>query len=227
MATKTPIPAGDDALDTRSLLLVLNGRLAIATIAGAVTSLCMAAAIITMLPLKEKIPYIVEVSKTGEAYVPHQALGSVYSPTQESRAYFLRRWVKDAFTINQFETVQKLDPRARIMLRGANAINVYNDWLKLDGKLIRLANDPTLIRDVEILAVTPIAGTDGGVLIDTRLTTRKAGKARHERRIITVYYDIFPLTEKEDVEVNPLGIFITDFKVGENSESWVGENSES
>lgn len=211
---KSPIPVKDEALGIRELVLTLNKRLAVAVVASAVSSVAMAIAILSLFPLKETKPYIVEVAKDGSAYVPPQAPAEEYKPQKATIEFFLRRWVSDAFTINQYSTVQTLDPRARMFLRGANAIGAYNDFLRTDGKFDRIAKDPALVRDVEILNVAPIAGTDNGVIIDVKLTTRSGGEATEERRLVTIYYEFFRPENRRDVEVNPIGIYVTDFKIG-------------
>lgn len=211
---KSPIPVKDEALGTRELVLMLNKRLAVAAVASAIASVAMAVTLFSLFPLKETKPYIIEVAKDGSAYVPPQAEAAEYKPQMATIEFFLRRWVADAFTINQYSTVQTLDPRARLFLRGTNAIGAYNDFMAADGKFTRMAADPALVRDVEVVSVTPIAGTTNGVIIDTRLTTRSQGEAREERRLVTVYYEFFRPENRKDVEANPIGIFVTDFKVG-------------
>jgi type IV secretory pathway component VirB8 len=211
---KSPIPVKDEALGTRELVLTLNKRLAVAVVASATASVAIAAVLFLLFPLKEVKPYIVEVAKDGSAYVPPQAEATEYKPQKATIEFFLRRWVTDAFTINQYSTVQTLDPRARMFLRGANAIAAYKDFLAADGKFELMAKDPTLVRDVEILGMTPIAGTPNGMVIDAKLVTRSHGSVKEERRLVTVYYEFFRPESRKDVEVNPIGIFITDFKVG-------------
>lgn len=198
----------------RELILKLNKRLAAASVASGLASLAMAAVIYSLFPLKETKPFIIEVAKDGAAYVPQQAEAVEYKPRQDTISFFLRRWVEDAFTINQYSTVQTLDPRARLFLRGTNAIGAYNDFLREDGKFEKMAKDPALVRDVEVLTITPIAGTANGMIVDAKLITRADGEAREERRLVTVYYEIFSPENRKDIEANPIGIFVTDFKVG-------------
>lgn len=211
---KSPIPVKDEALGTRELLLTLNKRLAAAAIMSAVASVAMAVVVVAMFPLKETKPYIIEVAKDGSAYVPPQTEAVKYNPQFDTIAFFMRRWVQDAFTINQYSTVQTLDPRARLFLRGSNAIGAYNDFLKADRKFELMAEDPTLTRDVEVLTVTPVAGVKNGLVADIKLVTRQGGTAKEERRLVTIYYEFFPPENRKDVEANPIGIFVTDFKVG-------------
>lgn len=215
MMLKSPIPVKDEALGTRDLLLTLNRRLAYTAIASAATSVVMAGVVVAMFPLKETVPYIVEVDKgSGAAYVPPQTEAVKYNPQFDTIAFFMRRWVSDAFTINQYSTVQTLDPRARLFLRGANAIGAYKDFLASDRKFDLMAEDPTMTRDVEVLAVTPIAGVKNGLVADIKLTTRRGGTAKEDRRLVTIYYEFFTPDNRKDVEANPIGIFVTDFKVG-------------
>jgi type IV secretory pathway component VirB8 len=211
---KSPIPVKDDALSTRELLLTLNKRLAVAAIASSVAALMVSGALFSLFPLKQNIPYIIETHTDGSVSVPEQTEAAKYNPSTETLNFFISRWVADAFAINQYSTVQSLDPRARALLRGENAIKMYDDFVKKDGKFKTLVDDPTLIRDVEVVSVTPIAGIKNGVIADVKLITRKNGEKSEERKLITIYYEIGALSDRNDIKLNPIGLFITDFKVG-------------
>lgn len=211
---KSPIPIKEEDLTTRELLLKLNKRLAAAALmsVGAVTA--MAFSIAAMMPLKEAKPFIVEVAKDGSASVPLQTDAVAYNPTEESITFFLKRWVADAFTINQYNTTSLLDPRARLFLRGSNALGAYSDFIASDGKFVQMAKNPQMTRDVKILGTTRVAGTNNGFIFDTLLSTRVSGDLRETRRLVTIYYEVFTQRERRDVEANPLGIYVIDFKVG-------------
>lgn len=211
---KSPIPAKDEALGTRELVLALNKRLAATAIAGALASASMAIVVALLFPLKEVKPYIIEVAKDGSAYVPPQSDAKAYDPSFETISFFLRRWVQDAYTINHHSTVQLLDPRARRFLRGSNAISAYKDFVAQDKKFETMASDQTLVRDAEVMAVTPIAGIANGVVVDVKLVTRRSGVVKEERVLVTIYYEFFRGGDRKDVEANPIGIFVTDFKIG-------------
>ncbi len=215
---KSPIPVKDEALGTRELVLTLNKRLASAAIASALAAVAMSVVVVSLFPLKEVRPYIIEVGKDGSAYVPPQSDAVAYNPTFETVSFFLRRWVSDAYTINAHSTVQVLDPRARLFLRGSIAIGAYGDFLKGDRKFEMMAEDPALARDVEIMSSTPIAGVKNGVVLHTKLITRRGGVAREDRRLVTIYYEFFKPADRRDAEGNPIGIFVTDFKIGVGNE---------
>lgn len=215
---KSPIPAKDDDLSTRALLVKLNTRLATVAVACGAAVVASAASIVMMMPLKETKPYIVEVYRDGSAIVPPQKEAVAYNPTEDSLQFFLRRWIGDVFTINPYNTTSKLDPRARLFLRGQNALGEYNDFLASDGKFVLMAEKPQLTRDVEILGVTQIAGTKNAYMFDVKLSTRFQGELTEQRRLVTVYYEIFHPKDRKDVENNPLGIYVTSFKVGFSNE---------
>jgi type IV secretory pathway component VirB8 len=211
----SPIPVRDDALTTRELVLTLNKRLAAAVIMVGVACIALAVVIFSLFPLKKDVPYIVQVEKTtGAAFVPPQTPAVNYSPETETIHYFVRRWVTDALTINQYSTVQSLDPRARLFLRGDNVITAYNDFMRTDKKFQRLAEDPTLTRDVTDMNITPVAGVKNSLIVDVKLVLRESGKTTQESRRITIFYELFSVQNRKDAEANPIGLFITDFKVG-------------
>jgi type IV secretory pathway component VirB8 len=210
---KPPIPVKDEELGTRELVLTLNKRLAVATVSSGLAVLGLSIVILALFPLKETKPYVIEVARDGAAYVPPQQEASAYKPKFDTVSFFIRRWISDAFTINQYGTVQTLDPRARRFLRGATAIGEYKDFVAADGKFTKMAEDPSLVRDVEVVNIIPVAGTNNGVVADVKLTTRSGGTVHEEHRMVTIYYEFFSLTDRKDIEENPIGIFITDFKV--------------
>ncbi len=126
---KSPIPVKEEDLSTRQLLFNLNKRLSSATIFLGAAVAGLGVAFSALLPLKETKPYIIEVARDGSAVVPAQTEAVAYNPSFDSLTFFLRRWVVDAFTINQYSTVKTLDPRARSFLRGENALGAYRDFL--------------------------------------------------------------------------------------------------
>lgn len=211
---KSPIPVKDDALSTREFLLTLNKRLAVATIASSTSAILVAGVLFLLFPLKQSVPYIIETHTDGSVTVPDQTEAVKYNPSAETLDFFIRRWVTDAFAINQYSTVQSLDPRARALLRGENAIKIYDDFVKKDRKFETLVDDPTLIRDVDVVSVTPIAGTKNGVIADVKLITHKNGARSEDRKLVTIYYELATLSDRKDIKINPIGLFITDFKVG-------------
>lgn len=211
---KPPIPAKDDEFNTRELLLKLNKRLSsIAVVVGGGV-VVLALTIFVMMPLKKSIPFVVHVDNaTGEVSVPQQQVMAQFTPTWANEAFFLRRWLSDLFTINQYLTVQQYDPRAREFIRGQNAIAEYAQFRAEDQTFDRLAKDPTLVRDVRVTALTPIAGTKNGAVAEVTLTTRSGGQVKIEHKLVTLYFVVLNPTDPQEIVRNPIGIYITDFKI--------------
>lgn len=207
--------ARDNDLTTRELMLRVNKRLTGASIASAGVSVMLALALFSMLPLKETVPYIVEVDKSGEVRVPPQAPAERFAVTDEIKRFFVKRWIVDAFTINQYTTVRENDPRARAMLRGTNVLAAYDEQMQRDQKFQMLARNSALMRDVAVESLMPVAGTPNAMVATVVLHTREAGQVVSQRRMVTVYFDIFPMNDRKEIDVSPVGLFITDFKVSD------------
>lgn len=221
----SPVSAGEEVLTTRQLMDLFNKRMLFGMVASLATSGILGVAVLTMMPLKEMKPFVVHVHDDGAVTIPPQTEAEAFKPEFVTTAYFIRRWVEDAFTINQYTTVSLLDPRARAMLRGDNAIRAYDDLMESEKKFKLIAGDVTYSREISDVRITPIAGTTNGVVAEFRLKVKSAGDVKEERRLMTIYFEIFPLDPQEcqvtrdalkckDVEMNPIGLFITDFKLG-------------
>ncbi len=211
---KPPIPAKDDEFNTRELLLKLNRRLSSVAVAVGGGVIVLSLTIFVMMPLKRSVPYVVHVNnETGEVFVPQQQVVTQFTPSWANEAFFLRRWLSDLFTINQYLTVQRDDPRAREFIRGRNAIAEYKQFREEDQTFDRLAKDPTLVRDVRVTALTPIAGTKNGAVAEVTLTTRSGGQTTVEHKLVTMYFVLLTPTDQQEIIRNPIGIYITDFKI--------------
>ena len=211
---KSPIPVKDDEFNTRELLLRINKRLSGIAVSVGGGVIVLSLTIFVMMPLKKSIPFIVHVDNaTGEVSVPQQQVMSQFTPAWANEAFFLRRWLSDLFTINQYLTVEQYDPRAREFIRGQNAIAEYKQFRDEDQTFDRLAKDPTLVRDASITALTPIAGTKNGAVAEVTLTTRNAGQVTVVHKLVTLYFVVLTPTDQQEINRNPIGIYITDFKI--------------
>lgn len=215
---ESPASVADEEFSTRLLLSNVNTRLAKVAIMTSAVSVGLVVILFLFLPLKKSVPYVVQVNKTtGEVTVPADQLATAFNPTWDNEAFFVRRWVSDLFTINQYLTVKMTDPRAQLFLRGQNAIAEYHAFRTEDDTFGRLASDPSLVRDVQVVNLTPIAGTRNGAVAQVALTTHSDGKTTVETKLITLYYVLLPSTNPADLAENPIGIYITDFKVSTKS----------
>lgn len=212
---KKPSDAKATEFDTRQLLAETNRKLLMASIVSGVTALAAVMAVVGLTPLKQSVPYIVTAAPTGEVKVVATETGR-FEPQWIHKEYFLRQWISDLFTINRTLTVQITDPRAQAFLRGNTAIAQFDAFRKADQTYERLAKNPGLVRDVEIESLAPVAGSNNGAVATVKLTTRNGEMVQVEKRLVTVFWVEIPPKNRDEALVNPIGLYITDFKISSN-----------
>jgi type IV secretory pathway component VirB8 len=212
----SPASAADEEFSTRQLLVNVNARMTKVAVMTSAVSVSLVLILFLFLPLKKSVPYVVQVNKdTGEVSVPASQVSTAFNPSWDNKAFFIRRWITDLFTINQYLTVRITDPRAQLFLRGQNAIGEYQAFRSDDATFSRLVADPTLTRDAAVVNLTQIAGTENGAVAQVQLTTHTGGKETVETKLITLYYVTLPSTNVADLANNPIGLYVTDFKVSQ------------
>lgn len=209
-----PATAQTAELDTRQLLLSINSRQSKTIWALAGVAIAMGFSIKGLLPLKETVPYVVENnSESGEVRVlPQQALNN-FKPTQANVMFFVRRWIRAAFSIQPQLTTSSYQPLALSTLRGKNAIAQYDAFLRTDKALQGVAFDPTMVREVEIQSISPVSGADRAIVANLLLRTTYRGQITEERKFLTLYYEMLPAASATDRETHPIGLYIVDFKL--------------
>lgn len=214
VSMESPATARDEDINTRALMATVTRKLSAVAIFTSIGIAFMGLALVLLMPLKRSVPYIVHVnSKTGEVTVPDDQSVMAFQPDWNNAAFFLRRWITDMFSINQYLTVKVQDPRAQYFLRGANAISEYKTFREQDGTFDRLVADPTLVRNVKILSLTPVAGTKNGAVAQITLTTLSKGETTTVNGLLTLYYVFLPTNDPKTLQENPIGIYVTDFKL--------------
>lgn len=212
-----PPSAQNVELQSRELLLGIIKRQNKQLLGMFVVIGAMALALSALLPLKEVRPFVVRDNpKTGEVSVPPQTAVTQFTPSQDNIMFFVRRWVVAAFSIQPQLTTTSYQPLALSGLRGKNAIAQYEAMRASDKALERMSIDPTLVREVEILSISPVAGSERGVVANLLLRTTFKGQITEERKLLTLYYEILPPKSEDDRRVHPIGLYIVDFKLADN-----------
>jgi type IV secretory pathway component VirB8 len=213
------LKAAQAEMETRQLLLALNKRLIGVCLALTAALLFLALGYIFLLPLKEVQPYIVEVDKlTGEARSPAQQSAVKFEPGQDSILFFVSRCIKAQFSIHP-QLAKDNEALALSCLRGDIAINKHKAFREQDQTFARLATEPTLVRDVSIDSITPIAGAQKAVVANITTTTTSRSGTKVEKTLITSFYEMIPPKTAKDRETHPLGLYIVDFSFGATSNS--------
>lgn len=186
---------------------VQNRRLLGALITVSAVCLAQGIAIMAMLPLKERIPYAVEVeTATGNVAVSDR-LAQKFEVQETNIRYFLGRWSENLLSVDENSRGVRL-PASYAMLKG----DALADWQRYvtgqGGPLQILAENPEYRQRAELISITFLS--DKSAMIRVKLTNANG----EERRVqVNVTYVLVPPTSDEEVQRNPIGLWITTFGV--------------
>lgn len=175
---------------------------------GAVVFL-QAISILSMLPLKEKVPYIVEVNNATNEVIVKDNMMKRFTATEANKAYFIRGWVENAFTLDASRTKSYLLPAATETLRGPS-VEQFKRFLIDDKPIERLVDNPLLARHVKNININFVPDADVAI-VRFALETTGGGQTMETRNKSASIK--FILIEKEVSETNPLGFYITDINL--------------
>lgn len=195
---------------------VENRKLVGALIILSVSMLLMGAGMYQMLPLKERVPYVVvdEIDSSGQPtgrVAVREGGMSAFEPQEAHLRYHLNLWVQDFLTIDEHTEAVRL-PRSHAMLRG-QAINDWRVYLANSHQPIeRLRQNPDYRERAEVISMNFISSNTA--IVRVKLTTRNGS----ERRLsINMQTGIVPPTTDEEIYRNPIGLWITTFGVSNES----------
>lgn len=180
---------------------------ALGCIVLAITGLLTA---VSVLPLKEVRPWIVEVnSETGVVNRPVQV--QRIDPNVAVIKSELARWA---------EAVYAIDPqRSSESLRWANArsadkaVGQFAEFRSRERIFERIQREPDMVRQVRVTAVD---ASQNGTAFIFLTTTERVGAAapdpaKTKRFRVTLNYRLVPATQEGELLTNPLGLFVTFF----------------
>lgn len=191
---------------------VQNRKLVSLLVMCVICLLLLSLGMVRMLPLKERVPYVVKVEQdaagqpTGRVTVSDGDI-SAFEPTEAHIRYFLSRWAEDLLSIDANSRAVRL-PASYAMLKGA-ALQDWNRYVMQDTRpLDRLASNPGYRQRAELISITFLG--EKRAMIRVKLTTPD----NQERRVqLTVEYALIPPTTDAEVYRNPIGLWITAFGV--------------
>lgn len=177
-------------------------------------AIAQAVAIFFMLPLKEKVPYFVEARQSGDV-VASDRMALQFSPEEKHLSYFLwNKFIAPLLTIDE-RTKEGLQAASQVV-RGA-AVGQMSEYLRKERVFARMIEDPTLRQYPEVeskadfFSTTRVSGT--AVFWVQLNTTSKNSKPVFSRKRVTVDYVILPLQDDAQVFQNPMGLYITGFRI--------------
>lgn len=187
-------------IENRRLIGILMGTVAII---GA-----QALALAGLTPLKERIPYAVEVeTATGAVAASGKPLAQ-WKPEEANLRYFLGRWTENLLAIDEHSRDMRL-PGAYGMLRGDTAFRQFEKLVREDERhLAVLREKPRYRRQAKLISISFIA--EKTVLIRVELTDNERKKRRVQ---VTANFALIPPDSDEQVLRNPVGLWIINFGV--------------
>lgn len=170
-------------------------------------------AISAIFPLKEYIPYFLSESESGSVSVSNK-VGKKFIASDANKSYFIKQYVNGLLTIDE-QTKFRL-PDTVNFIKGA-AIPQWKMFInKIDKPLYKLALDPSLRREVLYETDVQYLGGDaysGTAVAWLRITTIEEGESRTKRVRFTMDYATLPITDPETLNINPIGLYITNFRM--------------
>lgn len=161
-----------------------------------------------MAPLKERVPYFIEVdSSTGEVRASDR-VATRFAPDESSIRFHLARWSVNLLMVDQHSRDLRL-PETAILLRG-DAVQQWSEFLKREAPIQKLFDDPEYRQQARVISLAFLPKET--VLVRLELTDNRGANRRVQ---ITLSYAIIPPQSEEDVLRNPLGLWITNFGVND------------
>lgn len=169
-------------------------------------------AIYNMLPLKTVVPYVVKVADNGSVVTSNVATANFVAGDKEI-SYFLVEWTKNLLTLDKQLTEHNL--KSAMRRTSGVASTQLHEFVNKTQPFVALSDTPDLVRTVDIITMpTHIADKVAMLRIEmiSRTTTQVLPKKRYQ---VTLRYALSPPQSEQEIMDNPIGLFITDFKLSE------------
>jgi type IV secretory pathway component VirB8 len=192
---------------------VQNSRLTVALFIVSGVALVQGIGLWRMLPLKERVPYVVkeEIDSTGKptGHIAISETGVAKFQVSETHVrYYLREWVGNLLSVDESTERLRL-PASYKMLRGA-ALQDWQRYVKVQAKPIEaLTADSSYRVKADLISINFIV-PNRTAMLRVQLTDNKGMQKR-----VVVNLDFAFITPSTDEEVyrNPIGLWITSFGV--------------
>ena len=191
-------------------------RLVTLAILAMITTTAAIVAIIMMMPLKTITPYIIETDGSGET-VAIGAAREGFNPSEAQIIYSISRWVESLWGIDRVLVKHNLES-AYTMTRG-KAADVFRQHVASYRPIERSVSDLSLSASVQVKAVNFLPNDSNTGLVRFEVTERRKDTAPVVRTyMMTLHWVIIPPTTIEEIQVNPIGFFVTDFSWTQEAE---------
>lgn len=165
-----------------------------------------------LFPLKERIPYVMEVERTTGRVVIAENVLKKYNVTQANVDYFLAQWVKWVDSLNENALSRDL-PMAASWTRG-DAVNQLQDYITRNEYAKRIVKEPGKTTEVQIKTISYI-NEGKNALVRYDFVERSSGNevARTPRLLTATVTLITPEPGSDEERANPIGVTISRFSI--------------
>jgi len=192
--------------------VVERNRYFIALIILALLNIAQGMAIYQMMPLKTVVPYVVKVADNGSVVTSNVATSDFVAGDKEI-AYFMVEWIKNVMTLDRQLTERNL--KAAMRRTSGVASTQLSDHVKNTKPFIALSEMPDLVRTVDIVTM-PSTISDKVMMLRIETVARNSREVLVTKRYqVTLRYALAPPQTEQEIMDNPIGLFITDFKISE------------
>ncbi len=159
------------------------------------------------------IPYVIEVDETGNAKGINPALQKKYIPQEQEKEYFLREFIKRSRNLSSDIGIVNSNFSINKYFLTTKASNKYLRMIERE-KIKELVNDE-YTRNIQIQTITKMAGTQNSYQARWKeFLFNKQGEEVQSRNYTGIFtLEIMIPNNLLELEVNPLGIKISDFSL--------------
>lgn len=184
-----------------------QNRKLVATI-GVLAGLALAQGVTLMMlvPLKERVPYMVEVETSTGAVRASDTAAQRFTPDEKSVRYHLAKWAENLLTVDEHSRGMRL-PQSYTLMRGA-ARDQWQAFVEREKPLDLLIEDPQYRRQARIVSVALLSKETALIRAELSDTKRAIRMVQ-----ITLSFAMIPPSTDEEVFRNPIGLWITNFGV--------------
>jgi len=167
-----------------------------------------ALALAGLTPLKERIPYAVEVETATGAVVASGKPLSQWTPEENNIRYFLGRWSENLLAVDEHSRDMRL-PAAYAMLRGDTAFRQFEKLVRDDERHLSILREkPRYRRQAKLISISFLSEKTALIRVELTDTERKTRRVQ-----ITATFALLPPENDDEVLRNPVGLWIINFGV--------------
>jgi type IV secretion system protein VirB8 len=212
--TESPASMGSNPLFMKAFVgpIVRENRAWFVAFLLMVVVVMQALALFQLFPLKERVPYVVEVERsTGRVAIAENVLQK-FNVTQANVDYFLGQWIRWADGLNERSLSMEL-PTAATWTRG-DAVRQLEDYINRTEVTKRLIKEPQRSQEVQVKTISYVnEGKTALVRYDVVMRSSGTEVSRVPRLLTASVALIDQVPGSEAEKVNPIGLTITNFTI--------------